>query len=411
MSMYTEIDFCRVSKTKDLVTFLDLGKQKLTGVFPRPDEDLEIGPLELVWSPSSYLVQLKHTFEPTEMYGNNYGYRSGLNNSMVQHLVNKVKYLIEISDLKIGDVVVDIGSNDCTTLKAFPNDLKRIGIDPTIKKFSHYYPEDIPYVADFFSEESYRSVEKNKNAKLVMSIACFYDLEDPISFVKDIRSILEDDGLWHFEQAYLPSTLRSLSYDTACHEHIEYYSMLSVKNILEQAGMKIVDVTLNDINGGSFAVTACKDTNTTFKVNHPVINWLIEEEYKMGLHTVKPYFEFAQRTYEHRDSLISLVRSLRADGKTIYGYGASTKGNVLLQWCGFTSDDITAIGEVNSDKFGCVTPGTNIPIVSEEEVKSNNPDYLIVLPWHFKNGIIQREKEYMNSGGKFIFPLPYIQII
>ena len=411
MSMYTEINSCRVSKEKDLVTFLNLGNQKLTGVFPRPEENLESGPLELVWSPSSYLVQLKHTFEPTEMYGSNYGYRSGLNNSMVQHLVNKAKYLIELSKLKPGDVVVDIGSNDCTTLKAFPPDVKRIGIDPTIKKFSQYYPDDISYVADFFSEDSYRSIEKNKNAKLVMSIACFYDLEDPISFVRDIYSILDDDGLWHFEQAYLPSTLRSLSYDTACHEHIEYYSMLSVQNILEHAGMKIVDVTLNDINGGSFAVTACKDTNKSIKVNHAVINWLIDEEYKMGLHTVKPYFEFAQRTYEHSDSLIHLIHSLRAEGKTIYGYGASTKGNVLLQWCGFTSDDIAAIGEVNPDKFGCITPGTNIPIISEQEVKDMKPDYMMVLPWHFKNGIIQREKDYLNSGGKFIFPLPYIQII
>ena len=365
----------------------------------------------MVWSPSSHLVQLKHTFEPTEMYGDNYGYRSGLNNSMVQHLIGKANYLIELSDLQPGDVVVDIGSNDCTTLKAFPDYVKRIGIDPTIKKFSKYYPEEIPYVADFFSEESYRSIEKDKNAKLIMSIACFYDLDDPVSFVRDIRSVLSDDGMWHFEQAYLPSTLRSLSYDTACHEHIEYYSMLSVQNILERAGMKIVDVTLNDINGGSFAVTACKDTNTSIKVNSAVINWMIDEEYKMGLHTTKPYFDFAQRTYEHRDSLIDLVRSLRADGKTIYGYGASTKGNVLLQWCGFTSDDITAIGEVNSDKFGCVTPGTNIPIISEQEVKDLNPDYMIVLPWHFKNGIIQREKEYMKSGGKFIFPLPNIQII
>ena len=411
MSMYTEINSCRVSKEKDLVTFLNLGNQKLTGVFLRPEENLESGPLELVWSPSSYLVQLKHTFEPTEMYGSNYGYRSGLNNSMVQHLVNKAKYLIELSKLKPGDVVVDIGSNDCTTLKAFPPDVKRIGIDPTIKKFSQYYPDDISYVADFFSEDSYRSIEKNKNAKLVMSIACFYDLEDPISFVRDIYSILDDDGLWHFEQAYLPSTLRSLSYDTACHEHIEYYSMLSVQNILEHAGMKIVDVTLNDINGGSFAVTACKDTNKSIKVNRAVINWLIDEEYKMGLHTVKPYFEFAQRTYEHRDSLVHLIHSLRAEGKTIYGYGASTKGNVLLQWCGFTSDDIAAIGEVNPDKFGCITPGTNIPIISEQEVKDMKPDYMMVLPWHFKNGIIQREKDYLNSGGKFIFPLPYIQII
>ena len=413
MSFYTEIESCRVSKEKDLVSILDLGNQKLTGVFPTPQEEpaLERGPLELVWSPSSHLVQIKHTFEPTMMYGDNYGYRSGLNGSMIQHLTSKANYLFEFANLQPGDVVVDIGSNDCTTLKVFPEYLKRIGIDPTAKKFAKYYPDDIARVEDFFSEDAYRSVEKDKNAKLVMSISCFYDLDDPVSFVKDIRSILADDGVWHFEQAYLPSTLRSLSYDTVCHEHIEYYSMLSVKNILDRAGMKIVDVTLNDINGGSFAVTACKDTNTSIPVNHSVINWLIEEEYKMRLDTELPYLDFAQRTHEHRDSLINLVRALRADGKTIYGYGASTKGNVLLQWCGFTADDIAAIGEVNTDKFGCVTPGTNIPIIAEQEVKDANPDYMIVLPWHFKNGIIQREKEYMRNGGKFIFPLPYIQII
>jgi len=411
MIAYTEIQSCRVSGETDLVTFLNLGNQKLTGVFPKPNEEIGSGPLELVWSPSSYLVQLKHTYEPTDMYGDNYGYLSSLNNSMIQHLVQKANYLTELADLKDGDVVVDIGSNDCTFLKALPIFTKRIGIDPTIKKFSHYYPEEIPYVADFFSEDAYRSVEKFKNAKLVTSISCFYDLDDPVSFVKDIHSILVDDGLWHFEQAYLPSTLRSLSYDTGCHEHIEYYSMLSVENILNRAGMRIVDVTLNDVNGGSFAVTACKAENTSIEKNVAVINWLIEEEYRMGLHTVKPYFEFAQRTYEHRNSLVELVRSLRSEGKTIYGYGASTKGNVLLQWCGFTSDDISVIGEVNPDKFGCVTPGTNIPIISEQEVKDMKPDYMIVLPWHFKNGIIQREKDYLNSGGKFIFPLPYIQII
>jgi len=411
MTAYTEIQSCRVSGETDLVTFLNLGNQKLTGVFPKPNEEIGAGPLELVWSPSSYLVQLKHTYEPTDMYGDNYGYLSSLNNSMIQHLVQKANYLTELANLKDGDVVVDIGSNDCTFLKALPVFTQRIGIDPTIKKFSHYYPEEISYVADFFSENAYRSVEKSKNAKLVTSISCFYDLDDPVSFVKDIHSILADDGLWHFEQAYLPSTLRSLSYDTGCHEHIEYYSMLSVENILNRAGMRIVDVTLNDINGGSFAVTACKAENTSIEENVAVINWLIEEEYRMGLHTVKPYFEFAQRTYEHRNSLVELVKSLRSEGKTIYGYGASTKGNVLLQWCGFTSDDIAAIGEVNPDKFGCVTPGTNIPIISEQEVKDMKPDYMIVLPWHFKNGIIQREKDYLNSGGKFIFPLPYIQII
>ena len=411
MSAYKEIDVCRVTKEKDLVTILNLGNQYLTGVFPKPGENVGVGPLELVWSPSSCLVQLKHTYEPTEMYGDNYGYLSSLNNSMVQHLNQKATYLTEIANLQDGDVVVDIGSNDCTFLKAIPSYTKRIGIDPTIKKFSNYYPEEIASVADFFSKESYKSVEPNKKCKLVTSISCFYDLDDPVSFVKDIYEILDDNGLWHFEQAYLPSTLRATSYDTVCHEHIEYYSMLSITKILSLAGMKIVDVSLNDVNGGSFAVTACKDTNTSIKINAAIIEWLIEEEYKMGLDTLTPYLEFAKRVKDHKESLVSLLNRLKESGKTVYGYGASTKGNVMLQWCNLTSEDIVAIGEVNPDKYGCVTPGTNIPIIQESEVKGKIPDYMIVLPWHFRNGILQREKEYRKSGGKFIFPLPYIEIV
>ena len=411
MTSYTTIECCRVSKEKDLVDILHLGDQKLTGFFPRPEDEVGVGPLGLVWSPSSYLVQLKHTYDLKEMYGDNYGYLSSLNNSMVQHLNQKAEYLSEVADLQDGDVVVDIGSNDGTFLKALPTYTKRIGIDPTIKKFGGYYPEEIFKVAEFFSRESYLSVEPQKNAKLVTSISCFYDLPDPVSFVKDIRDILTEDGVWHFEQAYLPSTLRANSYDTICHEHLEYYSMLSVMKILDLAGMRMIDVSLNDINGGSFAVTACKDTNKDFSVNSVVIDWLINQEYKMGLDTVDPYINWAKRVDTHRDSLVNLIRNLRKDGKSVYGYGASTKGNVLLQWCNLSSDDITAFGEINPDKYGCITPGSNIPIIPETEVREAKPDYMIVLPWHFRHGILQREKEYRNAGGKFIFPLPYIEIV
>ena len=187
--------------------------------------------------------------------------------------------------------------------------------------------------------------------------------------------------------------------------------MLSVRKILDLAGMKIVDVTLNDINGGSFAVTACKDTNKEFPTNTTVIDWLIEEEYKMGLDTLTPYIHWAERTNAHRDSLVNLIRGLKNEGKSVYGYGASTKGNAMLQWCGLTSDDITAFGEINPDKYGCVTPGTNIPIIPESDVKAAHPDYMVVLPWHFRHGILQREKEYRKGGGKFIFPLPHIEIV
>ena len=412
MSSYKEVDRCRVGNDSHLVSVLNLGYQALTGVFPaNAAEKVTLGPLELVWCPQSGLLQLKHSYNANEMYGDNYGYRSGLNQSMVNHLTDKVAYLERVVRLNPGDVVVDIGSNDATTLKAYQTKgLKRIGIDPTGKKFLSYYPPEISLVPDFFSADAYRSVE-TEPARIVTSIAMFYDLESPIEFAKQIESILADDGIWHFEQSYMPSMLRTNSYDTICHEHLEYYSLGVVKTILEKSGMRLVDVVMNSVNGGSFAVTAAKAANKSIKANDAVVNWLLDQEDRMGLNTARPYRDFEERVFRHRDDLKRLIGALNADGKKILGYGASTKGNVTLQFCGLSATDIPAIAEVNQEKFGRVTPGTHIPIISEAEARSMKPDYFLVLPWHFKDGILRREKEYLASGGKFIFPFPEIEIV
>lgn len=413
MNKYKAIKNCRVAtESQNLVSVLNLGKQVLTGVFPKsPEEEITSGPLELVWCPDSGLLQLAHTYEADEMYGENYGYRSGLNQSMVKHLTDKVAYLERLIPLNAGDVVLDIGSNDATSLKAYSTSgLRRIGIDPTGAKFQEYYPDNIALVPDFFSADAYKSVEK-KQARIITSIAMFYDLDSPVTFAREIESVLAHDGVWHFEQSYMPSMLRTNSYDTICHEHLEYYSLGVVKLILEAAGLRIVDVVMNAVNGGSFAVTAAKKDNKTIKSNDAVVNWMLEQEDRMGLGTPKPFREFEERVFRHRDDLVRLIRSLRADGKKVLGYGASTKGNVLLQFCGFTPDDILAIAEVNPEKFGAYTPGTHIPIISEEEAHAMKPDYFIVLPWHFKNGIVQREKEFLALGGNMIFPFPEIEIV
>jgi hypothetical protein len=345
------------------------------------------------------------------MYGDNYGYRSGLNGSMVKHLNDKVRQLKKLVGLQADDVVLDIGSNDCTLLKAYDLDnIRRIGIDPTGRKFSEYYPDEVTLVPDFFTAEAFRSVE-NRQARIITSIAMFYDLEQPIEFAKQIEEVIADDGIWHFEQSYMPSMLRLNSYDTICHEHIEYYSLGVVEKILGSSGMKVIDVTMNSINGGSFAVTAARAGSTAFKVNSPVIDWMLEQEERMGLHTPRPFRDFEERVFRHRDDLTRLIRALNSDGKKVLGYGASTKGNVMLQFCGLTPNDIPAIAEVNEEKFGRVTPGTHIPIISEAEARAMKPDYFLVLPWHFKEGIIQRESEFLLGGGKFIFPFPEIEII
>jgi hypothetical protein len=329
---------------------------------------------------------------------------------MVRHLTQKVRFLERLADLKPGDLVLDIGSNDCTSLKAYATPgLKRIGIDPTGLKFKAYYPDDIALAPEFFSAAAFRKLS-DKPARIVTSIAMFYDLDDPIAFARDIASILAPDGLWHFEQSYMPAMLRTTSYDTICHEHLEYYSLGVVQKILDAADLKLVDVQMNGVNGGSFAVTAAPKASAR-PANRAVIDWLLGQEERMGLGTIRPFREFEDRVFRHRDDLLRLLQALAADGKTVLGYGASTKGNVALQFCGVTTRELPAIAEVNPEKFGRVTPGTHIPIVSEAEAKAMKPDYFLVLPWHFKEGILQREQEYAASGGKFIFPFPEIEII
>lgn len=411
MKSYTEIEKCRISGSKNLITVLSLGEQELTGVFPKSkSESITRGPLDMVWCPDSGLLQMKQSYSLDEMYGDNYGYRSGLNASMVRHLTNKVKMLEKMVELSDDDLVIDIGSNDATTLKAYSGKHKKVGIDPTGKKFIDYYSADIDLIPDFFSAAVFKAIFHQEKAKIITSIAMFYDLEQPADFVRDIEACLADDGIWHFEQSYMPSMLRTNSYDTICHEHLEFYSFKVVKNLLESCGMRVLDVQMNAINGGSFAVTACKN-NARFASNLPIIKWMLQQEDDMGLDTPKPYRDFEERVYRHRKNLIELIEALVSDGKKIFGYGASTKGNVLLQFCGLGTEHIPFIAEVNDQKFGSFTPGTYIPIISEAEARAMKPDYFLVLPWHFKHSILEREKDYLANGGKFIFPLPEIEIV
>lgn len=408
---YTEIDACRVCGAQNLNTVLSLGEQYLTGVFPRTEgEKLTKGPLELVLCWKCSLLQLRQSFSLTEMYGVNYGYRSGLNRLMVAHLQQKISRLERYVDLRANDFVIDIGSNDATSLKAYSVQCQRLGIDPTGAKFRSYYTDGVELIPDFFKAADVLARYPHQRARIVTSISMFYDLESPVAFAQDIAAVLADDGIWHFEQSYMPSMLRTNAYDTICHEHLEFYSFKVVQYILHQSGMRVLDVETNGVNGGSFAVTACK-AGASYASNTPIIEWLLRQEEEMSLVTEAPYQAFAERVYAHKRHLQDLLRALVADGKKIFGYGASTKGNVLLQFCDIGSTLIPYIAEVNEDKFGAFTPGTNIPIISEAAARSMKPDYFLVLPWHFKAGILEREGAFREAGGKFIFPLPEIEIV
>jgi hypothetical protein len=403
-----QIKSCRICESTDLIEVVNLGTQALTGVFPKNEtEDIISGPLAILWCRKCNLLQLKHRYPPEAMYGDNYGYRSGLNQSMVKHLKQKASLLSTLTDLSERDAVLDIGSNDGTLLSAYKNiGPHRVGIDPTGNKFEKYYENSIELISDFFSYEKVGS----RKFKIITSISMFYDLDDPRLFVEEIKSSLHKEGVWHFEQSYMPSMIRQTSYDTICHEHIEYYSLTPIADLLKQVGLKILDVKMNAVNGGSFAVTAChSDSKRSIKCD--IIDWLLEREKKSGYSTPWPYREFERKVFEHRESLVELIKKINHQGKTIHAYGASTKGNVLLQFCDFTRDDISYAAEINSDKFDRVTPGSNIPIISADESREMKPDYYLVLPWHFREGIVAKEQDFLASGGNLIFPLPEIEVI
>ena len=395
-----------------LLSVLDLGTQYLTGVFPRTrDTQVTSGPVELVLCPEGGLLQLRQSYDLAEMYGDNYGYRSGLNKSMVAHLEQKVAKLEALIKPASGDVILDIGSNDATLLRAYKTPgLQLGGIDPSAAKFRSFYPEHIGLVTDFFSADAFRRLFGERRAKIVTSIAMFYDLENPLDFMKAVASVLADDGVWHFEQSYMPTMLDACAYDTICQEHLEYYGLTQIKWMADRAGLKILDVELNDLNGGSFAVTVAKATSSR-PANDAAVNRLLEREQQRRLSTPEAFAEFRDAVFRHRDELTKLIRDLRKQGKKVFGYGASTKGNVLLQFCGLTAEDLTCIADVNPDKHGCFTPGTLIPIVSEAEAHAQKPDYFLVLPWHFRNNLVAREQAFLQRGGKLIFPLPTIDIV
>jgi hypothetical protein len=407
-----KINRCRSCKSKKLSRLFSLGEQFYTGIFPRTKKTLiPKGKLTLIICKSCSLVQLDENFSSKKMYGLNYGYRTSLNKSMRNHIINKNYYLNKIIKLKKNDTILDIGSNDGTFLNSFKKEkFKLIGIDPTIKKFSNYYRKDILKSAHFFSYKYFKNISKNAKAKLITSFAMFYDLKDPVKFAKDIYKSLAIDGVWHFEQSYLIDMINKNSYDTICHEHLEYYSIHSINYIMKKSNFKIIDIQRNEINGGSIAITAAKK-ESNYEECKKYLNLYLKKEKKIGHNLNKTYKKFYQSILKQKKKLITLLLNIKKSGKKIIGYGASTKGNVILQWCNMDSKILDFIYDINKDKNNTFTPGTLIPITSGAKLKNVNFDYFFVLPWHFKNFILKKEKNFSLMKKKFIFPLPKLKII
>lgn len=410
---------CRVCGSKALTPVINLGSQFLQGSFVKPGKELppmRTIPMSLVRCDPTRdeqacgLLQMEHTVPPEILYSA-YWYRSGTNNTMRNHLRGIVETALEILGREQG-AVLDIGCNDGTLLGFYPAGFSRFGVDPS-DVAQEIDKSMATVVQSIFPSAELLSCLDDRKIDIVTSIAMFYDLEDPIAFTKGIKNILAPDGIWIFEMSYMPTMLKMTSYDTICHEHLEFYSLAVIEYILKQSGLKVFNVAHNDINGGSLRCYATHADNFAYKndVYQQNILQMHQEEFDLELDTDKPYKYFQERINVHREELLSLLKRLKKEGKKIHIYGASTKGNTILQWCGVDNRIIDFAAERNPDKYGAYTLGTDIPIISEAESRAMKPDYYLVLPWHFKQEFIEREQETLAQGTSFIFPLPTIEIV
>jgi len=416
MEYYHEVKQCRVCSSKNLVPILSLGAQYAVGFLDDPTEKTIKAPLDLmlcnVKNGGCGLLQLKHTLDHDILY-RKYWYKSGISTTMVKALEDIVLCAEKIIKPKAGDIVIDIGSNDGTLLRQYkttgvitvgfePSNLWELGVQGNTKIFH-----------DYFNYDTFRKAYGEKKAKIITSIAMFYDLEKPNEFVEDIKKCLDKNGLWLIQMNYLGLMLDDNTFDNICHEHLEYYSLLSLENLLKKHNMDIIDVELNDVNGGSYRVYIKNNDGNVkpFPGGNERVKKLRHDEQNKGFDDKKVYDDFSKRVSGIKKQLFDFLEHEKKQGKRIYIYGASTRGLVVLQYAGINNNLIQFAVDKNQDKWGKYIVGTGIKVIPFDEYRGNLPDYLLVLPYQFKNEIVNQEAEFLKKGGKMIFALPNFQVI
>jgi len=417
MNNYFKINKCRICESKNLSKIVDLKKQYIQGSFIKrgfPKPSLIKIPLQLLRCKKCSLVQTFYTVNPKILY-KNYWYLSGVNKTMSSHLKGIANECISIIKKNKKDLlkikVLDIGCNDCTLLNAYPKSFFKYGIDPSqtplkarnnsIKIYNNFFPHK-KIISDF----------KEKKLDIITSIAMFYDLQDPKNFVKSIKYILDFNGIWVFELSYLMQMLKLNSFDTICHEHLEYYSLTVLNYLMKLCDMKIFKISFNESNGGSLRCFVTHSDNYLYDdyKNNLFIKKIFLKEKKSNVNSDKPYKDFFKRILKIKEELLDLINVIIKKNKVIHIYGASTKGNTIIQWLGIDNKKIQYAADRNREKWGARTINSNINIVSEKHSKKLKPDYYLVLPWHFKSEFLIREKRFLEKGGKLIFPLPKIKV-
>jgi len=366
--------------------------------------------LNLLMCKKCKLVQLDRNFNLKYLYGKDYGYRTGINKTMTDHVQKIVKKCSTLVNLKAKDHVLDIASNDATLLNFYPKKIITVGVDPLANKYKRYYNKINYKISNFFQITDIKKLNLKKKFKIISALSVFYDLRNPNKFIREVKKILDEKGIFILEHADLFYIIKNNIFDTICHEHLGFFSSKIIIEMIKSNGLKVFDHEYNDINGGSSCYYICHQ-KANYKIKKNNIKASLLKESKIGLHSKKIFEVFFKKILKEKTKLQKLIKEINNKKLTIHGYGASTKGNVLLQFYDIENKDVNYIADRNPLKYNLFTPGTKIKIISENYSRRLKPDYYLVLPWHFKEEILIREKKIRRKGTKFIFPLPKMQII
>jgi len=415
---FENITKCRVCGNQNLHEVIHIEDQFISPTFVKSNENNPLSEIKipltvmLCESTSEFkgcgLVQLKQTTDPNLLY-TDYFYRSATNSTMVKDLATVVDKTIERVTVKEGNVVVDIAANDGTLLKNYSSNLIRIGVEPAKNIDWSNLDSEITIINDFFNKDSLNKVLDGRKVQIFTCCAMFYDLDDPNDFVQTVKSALAKDGIWCIQLSYVLSMLRNMNFYDICHEHLEYYSLETLNYLMQKHGLTIFDAELNEVNGGSALVFITHIENKIVKSEN--LQDLLRREMSADLLNRQTYLNFGSRIEDLKKKVFETIKTEVENDGYVVGLGASTKGNVLLQFFGLTKEFIPYISEINSEKIGLRTLGSDIPLVSDSEINEMNPSMKLVLPWYFKKEIVARESKYLLAGGKLFFPMPYPHIV
>jgi hypothetical protein len=405
------ISKCRICDNTGLIDVIHIYDQFLSPTFVKTNQDNPLSDIKvsqtITLCDGCGLVQMRETVNPDLLY-KQYFYRTATNDTMKRDLQKVVKFAMANTSLNADDIVVDIGANDCTMIQWFPSSAKRFGVEPAENIDWSNVDKSVSIINDYFNRGALTKRIGQDKVKIFTSCAMFYDIDDPNTFVKTIKDTLDVNGVFIIQLSYIVSMIKNINFYDICNEHLSYYSLETLNNLMNLHDLEIYDAIENNVNGGSalVAITHKGQRDKTARYKD-----LLRIEKGFNLHDPETFKNFYGKVMEIKSKVSSYIKRITDSNNQVIGLGASTKGNMLLQLFDLDKSIISCISERNKDKVGLRTLGTDIPLISEEEARERNPSCMLVLPWYFKAEIVARELDYINSGGELLFPMPYPHVV